>query len=220
MRILALDTTAHFGSIALLEDERTLSELLLHAPEGFSTILFDRVQRLLAQHGLSIGDIDVFASASGPGSFTGVRLGLTAVKGLAEATGKPAFGVSNLQALAECGTLPLRAAILDARRGEIYGAVYDSAMNVVSQEVVTAFPNWLAGLPQTPDLEFVSTSFSPFQAALASSDFREHRVTEQRALASAIARIAYRESKAGASPDPASLDANYIRRSDAELLFK
>ncbi len=218
MRILSLDTTAHFGSIALIEDEHTIAELLIHAPEGFSGILFDRISRMLAQHGVPISGLDAFASASGPGSFTGVRLGLTAVKGLAEATGKPAIAVSNLQALAECGTAPLRATILDARRGEIYGALYDSALTPVLPETVILFPEWLAALPPTSELEFISTDFSPFRDSLSHTRFEANAVTENRALAAAIGRIAFRRLSTGERPDPASLDANYIRRSDAELL--
>ena len=87
MRILSIDTTAHFGSLALLEGENVVEETLLHAPEGFGQILFDQITRLLNRHNWNIQDIDRFAAA-GPGSFTGVRIGLAAAKGLAEATGK------------------------------------------------------------------------------------------------------------------------------------
>jgi tRNA threonylcarbamoyladenosine biosynthesis protein TsaB len=216
MRILSLDTTAQFGSIALVEDRRTVAELSLHAPDGFSTILFDRIASLLQQEGWQFSDVDAYASASGPGSFTGVRLGLTAVKGFAEATGKPALAVSNLEALAECGMAPLRAVALDARRGEIYGAVYDSALQLVSAEVVSLFPDWLATLHD--DVEFIFPDLSPFRAALTGTRFAESPVTGQRSLAAAIGRAAFRKISSGERPDPASLDANYIRRSDAELL--
>src|SRR5947209_5510860 len=119
---------------------------MLHAPEGFGQILFDQIGRLLARRRCNIANIDRFAAAAGPGSFTGVRIGLTAVKGLAEATGKSAIAVSNLEALAELGTRPLRAAILDARRGEIYGAVYDAGLNLIRPEIVTPFRPWLESL--------------------------------------------------------------------------
>ena len=72
---------------------------------------------------MRLEEIDCFAAASGPGSFTGVRVGLAAVKGLAEALGKPAVGISNLRALSLFGKAALRAVVLDARRGEVYGAV-------------------------------------------------------------------------------------------------
>jgi tRNA threonylcarbamoyladenosine biosynthesis protein TsaB len=140
-----------------------------------------------------------------------VRVGLAAVKGFAEALGKAAAGVSNLRAVASFGTAPLRAAVLDARRGQVYGALYDSALEPVMPEVVARFPDWLAALPEG-DLEFLSTDLLPFRAALAGRPARE----VPRALAAAVGRIAARSRE----QDPAALDANYVRRSDAELFWK
>ena len=132
----------------------------MHAPEGFGKVLYGQLTRLLHDAGWALDEIDCFASAAGPGSFTGVRIGLAAVKGLAEATGKPAAAVSNLQAVAWFGAAPLRAAVLDARRGQVYGAVYNAKLEVVSPEIVEAFPKWLASLPEG-DIEFLSTEFGP-----------------------------------------------------------
>ena len=204
MLILALDTTAHFGSVALLEDASVVEEVLLHSPEGFGPVLFGQIEALLRRHGVRVSEVGLFAAAAGPGSFTGVRIGLTAVKGLAEACGRPVVGVSNLMALAECGSGVFRAVLLDARRGEIYGAVYDAELNVVQPEVVMGFPEWLAGLPD--GVEFVSTDLGPFRVS----------GVEQRALAGAVGRVALKLPWL----DPAAVDANYVRRSDAELLWK
>jgi tRNA threonylcarbamoyladenosine biosynthesis protein TsaB len=119
MLTLAIDTTAEFGSIALAENHTVLEELLIHSPDGFGHVLFDRIAALLAKHGKTVHDVDLFAAAAGPGSFTGVRVGLTAAKGLAAALGKPAAAVSNLQALALLGegprlAVPSDPALLDA----------------------------------------------------------------------------------------------------------
>ena len=213
---LAVDTTHEYGSLALVRGEDLLEEVLLHAPTGFAHVLYSHLAELLARHGLKPAAIDCFAAASGPGSFTGVRVGLACVKGLAEALGKPAVAVSNLQVLATFGTAPLRAVVMDARRGEIYGAVYDAAARLVSPEVVAPFAAWVETLP-AGDLEFVSPDCAPFQAALAGTPFEHAPIrTAPRALAAAVARLAAR-----AEPlDPAALDANYVRRSDAELLWK
>ena len=208
MLILSLDTTAHFGSVALSEDASVVEEVLLHSPEGFGPVLFGQIDALLRRHRVRVADVGLFAAAAGPGSFTGVRIGLTAVKGLAEACGRPVVGVSNLMALAECGTASLRAALLDARRGEIYGAVYDADLNVVRPEVVVAFRDWVDGLPHG-DVEFVSTDLGPFRAHITAG-------VEQRALAAAVGRVALRLPWL----DAAAVDANYVRRSDAELLWK
>lgn len=218
--LLAVDTTHEYGSLALVRGAETVEEVSLHAPDGFAHVLYPRLAELLARHGLRAAEVDCFAAASGPGSFTGVRVGLAAVKGLAEALGRPAVAVSNLQALACFGHGGLRAAVLDARRGEVYGAVYDAAARLVAAETVAPFERWLAGLPEG-DLEFVSSDFTPFQAALAGTRFAGTPVTTApRALAAAVARLALARFQAGEAQDPAALDANYVRRSDAELLWK
>ncbi len=218
--ILAIDTTSEFGSLALVEDGRVVDEALLHSPDGFAHILYDHIARLLARRELQVSDIDAFAAAAGPGSFTGVRVGLAAVKGLAEATRKPALGISNLRALAWFGELPLRATLLDARRGDVYGAVYNSSLNLAADEVVMKFQAWLDGLPGG-DVEFLSTEMARFEAAFAGTRFADApRRSVPRALAGAIGAIAFERWKQGAPSDPALLDANYVRRSDAELFWK
>ena len=100
-----------------------VEEIVLKPGDGFGHVLFSEIENLLTRHHLKLSDLDGFASASGPGTFTGVRVGLAAVKGLAEALSRKIVAVSNLKAMAEFGTLELRAPWIDARRGEIYGAV-------------------------------------------------------------------------------------------------
>lgn len=217
---MAIDTTHEFGSLSLVRGTETLDEVLLHAPTGFAHVLYPQLSRLLERHGIALGSVDCFAAASGPGSFTGVRVGLACVKGLAEAMGKPAAGVSNLQALATFAYGGLRAAVIDARRGDIYGGVYDWRLRPVAPEVVAKFPVWLATLP-AGDVVFVATDFTPFHSALAGTRFEKSLVvTAEPALAGAIGRLAVARYQAGERPDPAALDANYLRRSDAELFWK
>ena len=216
MRILAIDTTAGFGSIAAVENGATVAESLLHSPEGFSPSLFGHLRALLDRAGWELDSVDCFAAAAGPGSFTGVRVGLAAAKGLAEALGKRAAAVSNLKAVASFGEGPLRAAVLDARRGQIYGAVYGQALEIVAPEAVARFPDWLAALPGG-DIEFLSTDFAPFRPALAGTRFEQARVVDvPRALAAAVGRIVEMRG----CEDAAAIDANYVRRSDAELFWR
>jgi tRNA threonylcarbamoyladenosine biosynthesis protein TsaB len=218
--ILAIDTTHEFGSIALLADGELLEEILLHAPDGFGHMLYGHLSRMLDRHGCRVQDMECFAAASGPGSFTGVRIGLACVKGLAAAVGRPVVAVSNLQALAVFGSGPLRATVQDARRGEIYGALYGAELNLVAPEIVMKFPQWLETLPEGP-VEFISTGFSPFRAALAGTRFEGAPFVEApQAIAGAIGRIALGELRQGRAVDPAEVDANYVRRSDAELFWK
>jgi tRNA threonylcarbamoyladenosine biosynthesis protein TsaB len=217
---LAVDTTHEFGSIALARGAEVIEEVTMHSPSGFGHVIFEGLAALLERHSVAAADVECFAAASGPGSFTGVRVGLACVKGLAEACGKPAVAVSNLRAMASFGSAPLRAPLLDARRGEIYGAVYDAGGGLVCAEVVTKFPVWLANLP-AGELEFVATDFAPFLGGLAGTPFERAPVaTAPRALAGAIARLAAESLARGEAVDPAALDANYVRRSDAELFWK
>jgi len=195
--ILAIDTTSEFGSMALVNDAGVVGELSMHSPDGFSHVLYEHLTNFLATHNVRLTDIDCFASAAGPGSFTGVRVGLAAVKGLAEATAKPATAVSNLQALAAFGTAPLRATLLDARRGDVFGAVYNAALEPVQPEVVMKFEAWQETLPAGAEI-----------------------IKGPRALAGAIGQIAWQRLQRGEVTDPALLDANYVRRSDAELFWK
>ncbi len=196
MTILAIDTTSQQGGVAIRRNGKTLAEVSHHAPDGFAHVLFPLLEQALAHANLRLEDIDCFAAASGPGSFTGVRVGLSAVKGLAEALGKPALGVSNLKALALSGTAPLRATVLDARRNQAYVAVYDANLQPVIPEAVVNYSEWLAALPPA-DYEFIDQKGPS-------------------SLAAAVAEVAER------SPwtDPAALDANYVRQSDAELFWK
>jgi tRNA threonylcarbamoyladenosine biosynthesis protein TsaB len=212
--LLALDTTSAYGSVALLRDGAVVEEVALQSPDGFANVVFREMEGLLSRHGLMVRDVDCFAGATGPGSFTGVRVGLTIIKGLGDAAERPVIGVSNLAAMAEFSQAPLRAVVLDARRGEVYGALYDSELKIVQPELVIRLADWLPNVPL--DAEFVAFDFAPFAALL--QGFSMLQVP--RALAGAVGRIAWKEFLAGRAVDAAALDANYVRRSDAEILWK
>lgn len=218
--ILAVDTTHEWGSLALARGPVLLEQVEIQAPDGFAHVLYGPLAALLERHGLKPQDIDCFASAAGPGSFTGVRVGLSCIKGLAEACGKPALGVSNLEALASFGLSLLRAAVMDARRGEIYGAVYDAEGRAVAAEVVAPFDRWIETLP-AGELQFISFGMPDLSEQLRGTRLENAPVLEApRGIAAAIANIAFRRFICGQAQDPAVLDANYVRRSDAELFWK
>ena len=206
MKVLAVDTTSEFGSIALVDDGALLEEVAIHSPEGFAHVIFQEIEALLARYHVKITEVDCFAAASGPGSFTGVRVGLTVVKGLAEACGRKVLAVSNLRALAWFGSSALRAVVRDARRGEVYGAVYDASLQIVQDEVVMKLDAWLARLP------------AGVQILAQDLALDQPHTQAPRELAGAIGGIAAREFEQAV--DPAEADANYVRRSDAEMLWK
>jgi tRNA threonylcarbamoyladenosine biosynthesis protein TsaB len=209
--ILAVDTTSPYGSVALWRENETLAELQLQAMDGFAQTIFQAIEKVLAQTATKLSEIACFAAANGPGSFTGVRVGLTVVKGLAEATGKPAVGISNLRALSLFGHAPLRAVVLDARRGEVYGAVYDGEARLVQAETVSSWAAWVETIPQEAELIGLAegpclTEGLPFTVGSCW-------------LAAAVARCAELDGPEGWR-DPIGLDANYVRRSDRQLFWK
>lgn len=211
MLTLAVDTTDAWGSIALADENGIREEVLLHAPEGFSHVLFGEIDALLKRRDVRLSDVELFAGASGPGSFTGVRVGLSAIKGLAEVGGKRVVALSNLRILAEFGTSDARATIIDAHRGEIYGALYNSSGEQTVPEAVLPFEKFRALLPHGP-IEWIS------QVPALGPD--RPTVLVPRAIAGTLARLAIRQAAAGLAEDPAAIEANYVRRSDAELLFR
>lgn len=204
MRILAIDVTSPQGSLAIRADGETRATLDLVSPEGFGHVLFPAIEAVLSQAGLTLHDIDCFAAANGPGAFTGVRVGLAAAKGLAESCHKPVAGISNLQAVSRFGTAPTRAVALDARRGEIFGALYDANGVRRAEECVSKLDAWLASLP--PGVEFLTQTPGLLPAYTIAPT----------SLAAAVAECAELQPWITA----AQLEANYVRRSDAEMCWK
>lgn len=196
MTILAIDTTSEHGSLALRSKGVTVAELPIDSKTGYGHLILPSIEKLLNEANLTLEQVDCFAAASGPGAFTGVRVGLGTTKGIAEAMGKPAIAISNLRALASFGKTGLRAVVLDARRGEVYAAIFNSQLELVSPETVAKLEDWLQG-PGWNAEEFVSQNAG-----------------SPRYLAAAVAYCAELDREHWT--DPAALDANYVRRSDAE----
>lgn len=126
MKILALESTAVAGSAALVEDEKGLGEFYCNTALTHSQTLMPMVEQLLACTRTALEDVDLFAVTAGPGSFTGVRIGVSSVKGMAMALEKPCCAVSTLEAMA-CGASMVEGlvcALMDARCGQVYTALF------------------------------------------------------------------------------------------------
>ena len=135
MKTLALDTATAAASVAVIEDGKMLGVMTLNLKKPHSQKIMVVMEDLLKQLELKISDIDLFAAAHGPGSFTGLRVGIAAIKGFADSMSKPAVGVSTLEAMAlpflNYGTLVCP--MIDARRDQAYYAVYKK--NVQTEEI-------------------------------------------------------------------------------------
>jgi tRNA threonylcarbamoyladenosine biosynthesis protein TsaB len=124
--VLGIDTSTTCGSVGLINDEQVISEYLLNIPVTHSERLLGAIELVLREARCALGDLDGWAITLGPGSFTGLRIGVSTAKGLSLATQKPIVGISTLDVLAHqiMPTSNLICPILDARKGEVYTAFY------------------------------------------------------------------------------------------------
>ncbi len=239
MLILAFDTTSEFGGAGIFRDTECLARLDNEGTaNSYSVALFEMVDRLLARASgsakLTLRDIDLFAAANGPGSFTGIRVGLAAAQAWAAAFERPARGVSVFEAMLDEGNSPdaWAAAILDARRSEFYLGLYrreeqggaprfvaEGEGRVLKPGAVKAF--LAEKLPPGAAASLVVREGDRAARELAHSLLQPAPCRQiSGTLVAAIARLAFRAQKGGTPPTPAELDACYIRRTDAELSWK
>ncbi|HKW61866.1 MAG TPA: tRNA (adenosine(37)-N6)-threonylcarbamoyltransferase complex dimerization subunit type 1 TsaB [Candidatus Acidoferrum sp.] len=228
--MLSIDTCDSRGSIALLHD-RSVEQLIPHATEDeYSSWLLPNVNQALKWMDLSMKDVDGYAVAAGPGSFTGLRVGLTTVKAWAEVYRRPVVAVSRLEAIAAQADGPgdYVGAFLDARRGQVFGAVYQKegpALSLVGEEVVMElreFVHTAAKIAGLDGISWVSPDASLLDEAVLEWRKRLGETVDQASssLAGIIGRIGLLRLQEGKTTDALRLDANYVRRSDAEIFWK
>lgn len=232
---LAIDTTTPGGSTAVLRDERVIGSFSTWTDETYSSRMFRQVAFLLEELGIGLDHVDLFAAASGPGSFTGLRVGLAAVKGWAEVYGKPVVGVSALEAIAEESRSGASVLVptFDARRGEVYFGVYRregvseaSGLAPVGEHSSATPGDFLKGLRErmgTEAFTIVTPTPEVLQPALEGNEALGEGIRVEvvpNILAPVVGLLAMRRSRSGLAGDALSLEANYVRRTDAELKFK
>lgn len=213
MLTLALDTANRRGGFALARDGVIVASRSVDAPDGFAGIVYSEIESLLADHGYRIPDVDIWAPASGPGSFTGVRIGLTAAKALAEVTGRPAVPISNLEALAFAGSGDLRAAVMDARRGQVFTALYDAAVSPILEPSVETWPEFLVRLEDRQP-QLIAPEESVFGHDGPASLINLESALIVGALADSIALLAEQRALRGETTTPEQLEPVYVRRPD------
>jgi len=232
MRILAIDTSTRAGGAAILRDDSLLEHVFDKSQEEFSSLLFRWVNSLLDRTRLKLSDFDLFAVAVGPGSFTGLRVGLTAAKAWAEVFKKPIAAVSGLEAIAAQvarvdGGEELLAVVTNARRGQIFGASYETLKGRwvrKGEEVLTSADEFFEEVSRQAggrNVMVATPEAGLVQVALASSKLKESpiRIVSED-LAPWIGRLAYGKAQRGELVDALTLDAEYVRRSDAEQYWK
>jgi tRNA threonylcarbamoyl adenosine modification protein YeaZ len=236
MLILAIDTTGDHGGAAIFRGEECLARADNAGRTDYAVVLFQLVEKLLDQTRTRLSDMEVFAVASGPGSFTGIRVGVAAAQGWSQAFGRPVCGVSILRAMAQqaqCGAdwvVP----VLDARRGEFYVSLLQRSPSGADSEYTSGDngAGWVLKPGQLAEMlerrisagqtvTCVVREHEPTAAMLQASlpgNFRRQILSGS--LLAAIAGIALVAHADGKLQSPAELNALYIRRPDAEFNWK
>lgn len=220
MLLLAADTSGKHGSIALADcgpgSACSMIEVVPLEGGTFSAQLVPQVAALLAKHGFSKTDIGGFAVVSGPGSFTGVRVGLAAIKALAEVLEKPIAAVSLLEAMAVAGvSRGTVTAVLDAGRSEVYAGQYEvqaEAAHLVRERLLSR-----AQLLDSGRESIVVTADRSLLEAVREAGLQAEQIELPRS--DAIARLGCQKVRAGKTVSPEELEANYIRKS-SEIFSK
>ena len=225
MKILSLDSSATVATVALCEDGRLLAEYTLNNGNTHSETLLPMVESVLRLYGISVKDIDLFAASAGPGSFTGVRIGVATLKGLAFQSNTPCVGVSTLEAIAENLSLHqgLICPVMNARRGQVYTALFrsngeqmerlmpDSALSVTElDELLSAYGEPVAFCGDGYD---VTLPVLQKTKAIPVPERLRHQ------SAYSVAQIAYRNHLAGISVTDKELTVTYLRPSQAERTY-
>ena len=231
MIVLAIDTCDSRGSVALLQDDAVLRLVPHETKEDYSFWLLPSVKEVLKSAGLAMTDVQGYVAAAGPGSFTGVRVGLTTLKAWAEVYGKPVMAISRLEAIAAqvAGSSDYVSAFVDAHRGQVFGAIYrrgDGNLARVGEEMVIApgrFVELAAELSNGGKVAWISpdSALVAVESAWMGREKQGESIEgASPVLAGIIGRIGLLRFKDGKATDALTLDANYVRRSDAEIFWK
>ncbi len=238
--ILAIDTATRSGSVALALGSEILSSAEGNASESHSISLLEAIENILQQIGVKLSDIDLFAAASGPGSFTGLRIGLATTKAFAVCAGKKCRGISTLAAIAHAaGESEHTIALLPAGRGELFAQLF--AVNAGSVHPLDSAAHMApaavrAKYSQHENVTVAGEGAHVYSEALGLSANAQRQADEQPRvqaekntwtlalrcdqLAPSIAALALNEYRCGNVVDPEDLHADYVRASDAEIKEK
>ncbi len=218
MLIFGIDTCCQAATSAIYDGEKLLAQTVINHKKTHSQKIMPQVDQLFALSELSVSDIDAFAAAVGPGSFTGVRIGVATVKGMAQALNKPCIPVSTLEALA----FPLSSfqglvcPILDARRGQVYNAIFENGKRICPDRAL-ALSELLSEI-KGKRVIFLGDGIFPYRDEILSvipdAQFAPEVIAMN--LAGSVCQVAYEKYLKGEAVSANELVPSYVRLSQAE----
>lgn len=218
MNVLAIDTATNCGGVALSCRGKVIGLVIIKEPLRYSDTILDMTDFLLKQNCLSLEKIDCFAVSTGPGSFTGVRIGVTTIKSFCQAFDRPVVGISTLESLAYRfrqlhGHI---APMMDAGRQQIYGGLFkieDSSISQEQAEQVMAPDIWLQGLPEK-DYTIVGDGPQHFRDSIKKIVPRARVMETDMRIVDQLCSLAYQRFKQGKASTFHKLAVNYVRPPD------
>ena len=218
MLIFGIDTCSSAATSAIYDGERLLAQTVINHKKTHSQKIMPQIDNLFSLCELSVSDIDIFAAAVGPGSFTGVRIGVATVKGMAHALSKPCVSVSTLEALA----YPLSSfdglvcPILDARRGQVYNAVFEGGKRLCADRALAL--SELLNEVRGKKVIFLGDGIFPYRdeilSAIPDAQFAPKVIAMN--LAGSVCEVAYEKYLKGEAVTSNELVPSYVRLSQAE----
>lgn len=232
MHFIVLDTADARGSVAIFHDRQELYLDAHCSDEDYSVWLLPAVQRILSATSLSLKQLDGYAVCAGPGSFTGLRVGLTTVKAWAEVLAQPIVAVSRLEAMTQIEPAIMEnfaACYIDARRDQVFAGLYErsaAGFTLHGEEAVESLPGFIARVLNASagqPVRWLSPDASLLPSLPEWQELKANGHTLQPVeppFASLLGQLGFQKFQQGLVTDAAALDANYVRRTDAEVLWK
>lgn len=220
MKILSIDTSTADSSVALMENGQIMGEFTVNQKRTHSETLVPIIQNLLNLLGINVGEIDLFVVGIGPGSFTGIRIGMTVAKTLAQLTNKDIIGISSLKALAVNARAETILPIIDARGGRVYYALFDKDMNRLEEDSLIFADELSEKIQAYKDLVVIGDYNEEIKSDLDNSNISYAPAIHNNLIARGLCQLGLDRYNRGEVDDYRNLRANYVRKSQAERDLK
>lgn len=220
MKILSIDTSSNLCSVALLEDNQTIQELMIDDNKTHSQNLMPLIQDLFVKSNIGLSEIDLIACNKGPGSFTGIRIGIATAKAIAEVSNIPVIGISSLDCLAYNvpNATGVICSLIDANNNQVYSAIFDKNYNLISDYLADDVSNIASSLNNYSDITFVGTGSINYKDILSNINSNIKFSTNNNQHSANVGKCAFEKYKNGYTENADTVLPMYLRKSQAERM--
>lgn len=220
MKILSIDTSSNLCSVALLDDNQTIQELVIDNNKTHSQNLMPLIQQLFVKSNIGLPEIDLIACNKGPGSFTGIRIGIATAKAIAEVANIPVIGVSSLDCLAYNvpNATGVICSLIDANNNQVYCGIFDKEYNLINDYLADDISNVTPILDNYDDITFVGTGSVNYKDILSKTYSNAKFSTNNNQHSANIGKCAFEKYKNGYTETADTVLPMYLRKSQAERM--